>query len=84
MRRFELKEGSSSKFWQIDLQGESFTVGTTGQTQLKNWPSPDKAQAEHDKPIKEKTGKGYVAVGAIDPILFSQLVRDAMLVAEGY
>ena len=41
-RRFELVEGTSSKFWQIELSGASFTVtfgrlGTSGQTQLKLW-----------------------------------------------
>lgn len=69
MRRFELKEGSSSKFWQIELSGPSFTVcfgriGTAGQTQRKDWPSAAKAQAECEKLIEQKTGKGYVEVSA--------------------
>jgi predicted DNA-binding WGR domain protein len=67
MRRFEFVEGKSSKFWQIALEGTSFTVqygrlGTDGQTQVKDWPTVDKARAEHDKLVKEKTGKGYVEV----------------------
>jgi predicted DNA-binding WGR domain protein len=69
MRRFELSDGTSNKFWEIDLDGKSFTVrfgkiGTNGQTQVKSFPTPAKAQAEHDKLVREKTGKGYAEVGA--------------------
>jgi len=64
MRRFELVEGSSSKFWEITLDGSSFTVtwgriGTAGQTQQKSFDSDDKAKKEHDKLVAEKTKKGY-------------------------
>lgn len=69
MRRFEFAEGSSQKFWEIELRGPEFDVrwgriGTSGQAQTKTFASDAKAQAEHDKLIKEKTGKGYVEVGA--------------------
>jgi hypothetical protein len=37
MRRFELREGTSSKFWQI---------GTNGQAQVKTFPTEAKAKAE--------------------------------------
>src|SRR5262245_10053399 len=65
MRTFEFKEGSSNKFWNIDLQGKRFTVtfgriGTAGQTQIKEFPDEQKAQAAHDKLVREKLGKGYV------------------------
>ena len=64
MRRFELVEGTSSKFWEIALDGTSFTVrfgriGTQGQSQEKSWPTADKAKSEHDKLVAEKTKKGY-------------------------
>jgi predicted DNA-binding WGR domain protein len=67
MRRFELIEGKSSKFWQVALDGTSSTVswgriGTDGQTQHKTWPTAVKAQAEVDKLIAAKTGKGYTEV----------------------
>lgn len=73
MRRFELVEGSSSKFWEIDVEGKSTTVrygriGTNGQTQTKAFPTEAKAVAERDKLIKEKTGKGYKEVGAAAPV----------------
>jgi predicted DNA-binding WGR domain protein len=67
MRRFEFSDGSSNKFWEIELDGKAFTVrygrmGTNGQTQEKSFPTPEKAQAEHDKLIREKVGKGYAEV----------------------
>jgi len=73
MRRFELVEGSSSKFWQIDQDGNKLTIqwgkiGTAGQSQVKDFPDDSKATAEHDKLVKEKTKKGYTEVAAIaDP-----------------
>lgn len=64
MRTFQFSDAKSHKFWTIDVQGSSFTVtygkvGTAGQTQAKSFPSAEKAQAEADKLIREKTGKGY-------------------------
>jgi predicted DNA-binding WGR domain protein len=64
MRRFELKDATSSKFWEVDVEGKDLTVrfgkiGTNGQTQTKSFPTAEKATSERDKLIKEKTGKGY-------------------------
>src|SRR5437870_4588525 len=69
MRHFTYSDAKSHKFWNIELQGSSFTVtygrqGTAGQTQTKSFPDAAKAQKEHDKLIKEKLGKGYVEQGA--------------------
>ena len=68
MRRFELSEGTSNKFWQIELAGASVTVtwgriGTAGQTQTKSFDTSTKAQSEHDKLVKEKIKKGYTETG---------------------
>ena len=65
MRTFEFSDAKSHKFWSIAVEGNAFTVtygkiGTAGQTQTKSFPTPDKAQAEADKLVREKTGKGYV------------------------
>lgn len=65
MRRFELRDDKSSKFWEIALEGAAVTVrfgkiGTNGQTQTKSHSTADKAKADHDKLVREKTGKGYV------------------------
>ena len=72
MRRFEFKEGSSYKFWEIVVEGTSYTarygkVGTEGQTQTKKFATAEKAAAEAEKKIREKTGKGYKEVAAAAP-----------------
>jgi predicted DNA-binding WGR domain protein len=73
MRRFELVEGTSSKFWEVAVAGSDVTVrfgriGTNGQSKTKSFTSAAAAQTEHDTLVKEKTGKGYretgVAAGA--------------------
>ncbi|MCA9605528.1 MAG: WGR domain-containing protein [Myxococcales bacterium] len=71
MQRFEFKDGKSHKFWEIHVEGDSFTVrfgkhGTDGQTSSKTYPTADKAQLEAEKLIKSKTKKGYVEVAAAD------------------
>ena len=68
VRRFEFREGSSAKFWEIELNEAGFVVrygkiGTNGQTQAKAFPTPDAARTAADKLIAEKVGKGYVEVG---------------------
>jgi uncharacterized protein (TIGR02996 family) len=67
-RYFELVEGTSSKFWEITLEGDSFItrygrIGTNGQKTIKELGSPDKARHEAEKLIAEKVGKGYVEKG---------------------
>lgn len=63
-RRFEFQEGSSNKFWEVELNGNSVKttwgrIGTDGQSKSKDFADASKAQAEYDKLIKEKTSKGY-------------------------
>ncbi len=65
---FQYTDDKSNKFWKISLDGKSFTVhfgriGTAGQTQTKDFGSPEAAELEHDKLIAEKLRKGYVRVG---------------------
>jgi predicted DNA-binding WGR domain protein len=67
MPRYEFKEGSSNKFWEISLDGTSFStkygkIGTDGQETIKEWDDEDKAKKEYDKLIAEKTKKGYKLV----------------------
>jgi DNA ligase-1 len=66
-RRFVLVEDSSSKFWEVSISGDEVTtrwgrIGSDGQTKTKSFATPSKAQAEYDKLIAEKTGKGYEEV----------------------
>ncbi len=63
-RRFELVEGSSSKFWEVARDGCAVTVrygriGADGQTRTKELPSWEQAQAHVEGLIAEKVGKGY-------------------------
>ena len=63
-RTFTNQEGTSNKFWTIEVDGAEHTVhfgriGTDGQTKTKSFATPEKAQAEYEKLIAEKTGKGY-------------------------
>jgi uncharacterized protein (TIGR02996 family) len=64
MRTFEFTEGSSRKFWNIELDGKKTIVtfgriGTKGQRKEKKFKTEAAAQKEYDKLIKEKLGKGY-------------------------
>ncbi len=63
-RYFEFIEGSSSKFWEIRVDGTTFftrygKIGTDGQTTQKDFDDEDKTEAEANKLIAEKTKKGY-------------------------
>ncbi len=67
--RFEFNDGNSSKFWEIEVAGTQFTVrygkiGTTGQTQVKEFADAAAAAKAGEKLIAEKTSKGYLEVGA--------------------
>jgi uncharacterized protein (TIGR02996 family) len=64
MRTFQYSDAKSHKFWNIELQGNQFTVtygriGSAGQTQTKQFADTAKAQREHDKFVREKLAKGY-------------------------
>ena len=61
---YEFIEGTSSKFWEIRVDGTTFytrygKIGTDGQMTQKDFDSPEKTQAEANKLIAEKTKKGY-------------------------
>jgi predicted DNA-binding WGR domain protein len=81
MRRFEFKQGSSYKFWEIHVEGTAYTarygkVGTEGQTQSKSFATADKAAAEAEKKIREKVGKGYAEVAVSAPAEAKPAVVD--------
>jgi DNA ligase 1 len=66
-RYFELVDGATAKFWEIRLDGTSFTtrygrIGTTGQRTLKSYDSAANARSEYEKLIGEKSRKGYAEV----------------------
>ena len=68
MRRFEFVDDESNKFWEANVNGKTLNItfgkiGTRGQSKPKNFATPEKANAEMEKLIKEKTSKGYVEKG---------------------
>jgi predicted DNA-binding WGR domain protein len=68
MPRYEFVEGASSKFWEIELHGKSFTttygkIGADGQSTTKEWKDEAQARKEYDKLVAEKTKKGYTLAG---------------------
>jgi predicted DNA-binding WGR domain protein len=74
MRRFELIEGTASKFWEIEQVDTELNIrwgriGTAGQSQTKSFADAAKATTALGKLVTEKTGKGYsetgVAAGAV-------------------
>ncbi|MFK8004316.1 MAG: WGR and DUF4132 domain-containing protein [Polyangiales bacterium] len=69
MRRFELSDGKSNKFWSVKRKGAVVTVsygriGTDGQTKDKAHADGDAAETAMEKLVASKTKKGYVEVGA--------------------
>ena len=68
VRHFEFIGGSSRKFWEIAVSGNSFTVrfgriGTAGQSQTKTFADDAKATREAEHLIAEKLKKGYTEKG---------------------
>jgi predicted DNA-binding WGR domain protein len=65
VHHFEFVGGSSKKFWEIFIAGNSFTVrfgriGTPGQSQTKTFADEVKAESEAKALIAEKVKKGYI------------------------
>jgi predicted DNA-binding WGR domain protein len=69
MRRFEFKDVTTSKFWQISQEGPQLTVswgqiGAKGQTRTRIFDSPDTAFKNQCDLIGEKLVNGYIEVTA--------------------
>ncbi|MEM7136264.1 MAG: WGR domain-containing protein [Myxococcota bacterium] len=63
-QRFELRSGTSNKFWEVTVRGSSYTVkfgriGTEGQAKTKSLDSRAAARETADKLIASKRAKGY-------------------------
>lgn len=64
-RKLVFSDGSSNKFWNIELNDDSHTVnfgrvGTGGQTKTKQFADAAAAKKSFDKLVNEKLSKGYV------------------------
>lgn len=72
MPRYEMVEGTSSKFWEISLDGRSFTatwgrIGTDGQSKAQRFDDEATALKEYEKLIASKVKKGYRPVDGPPP-----------------
>ncbi|MFE1748575.1 WGR domain-containing protein [Coleofasciculus sp. H7-2] len=61
---FSESDSSSHKFYEVIVNGTEVSIrygriGDSGQTQVKTYPTPEKAKAEATKKINEKLKKGY-------------------------
>ncbi len=70
LRRFELNDGSTNKFWQIDQRGQLYSVqygrvGTNGQTIWKSFDNEAAAEKAAATQIKKKNDKGYKEVKVV-------------------
>jgi predicted DNA-binding WGR domain protein len=66
--QLEFEEGTSSKFWRARVEGKKLFVnygklGTTGQTQVKDFSDHASAVKEYEKLVREKKKKGYAESG---------------------
>src|SRR5262249_12220712 len=81
-REFVFQDGSSHKFWKIELDGSSHTVhfgrvGTQGQEQTKEFASDAEARKSYDKLVAEKIKKGYVEAGGASPVAAAPAAQAA-------
>lgn len=68
MPRYEYSEGTSNKFWEIELAGSKYTakwgkIGGSISMSTKECGDPASAKKQYDKLIAEKVKKGYRVVG---------------------
>lgn len=62
---YVLVEGASSKFWEITIEGNTFTtrygrIGTNGRKSTKEWASNEEAKRKATSLQKSKEKKGYI------------------------
>jgi predicted DNA-binding WGR domain protein len=69
VRRFEMRDGKSQKFWEVDTSGTEVVVrfgrlGTKGQEKRTATKSDSAARAAAEKLVREKLAKGYVEIAS--------------------
>lgn len=67
-RRLEFSEGSSDKFWEVEVAGATVTTrwgrkGTAGQEKAKDYPDEAAALRDAEAQLQGKVKKGYAEVG---------------------
>lgn len=69
-RYLEFRDAHSAKFWEVTVRHTRYTVhygriGAAGQTQIKDFATPERAVQEAEKIIREKLAKGYTDISSI-------------------
>ncbi len=87
MPRYELVEGKSSKFWEVEVEGKDLhlawgRIGTNGQEKTKSFASSAAAEAERDKLIQQKTKKGYSLVSGTETKTAAETETETETAAE--
>ncbi|ACU61797.1 WGR domain-containing protein [Chitinophaga pinensis] len=87
--RFIYQDEKSNKFWDIETNGTDLTVqygkvGTTGQSQTKQFASEEECKKAADKLIAEKTKKGYVALPAAEKLVIPVELYENLLAVADY
>lgn len=82
----EYKDDKSQKFWEITLEGKSFTtrygkIGSDGTSKTKVFDTEEKAQKEVEKLISHKKKKGYADEEAIEE---NSIVTDVSHLIDKY
>ncbi len=72
MRRFDYRDGTTATFWAVDLQGMTHAtplgkVGSSGQTQMKAYPTEAKARKAFDRLLADMLGTCDAKVTAGSP-----------------
>jgi predicted DNA-binding WGR domain protein len=86
-RSLQYTDAKSDKFWTITLEGKSHTVqygrvGTTGQSQTKEFGSEAEAQKSFQKLLQEKLKKGYVEIESINAAAQTDVQRSTVQCQE--
>ncbi len=81
MRTFVYSDEKSNRFWNVTLQGNSYTVtygkvGSKGQTKTKDFADDDQARKAYAKVIAEKVKKGYVETTSVPTAELTPLLRS--------
>lgn len=87
--RFIYQDEKSHKFWDIETNGTDLTVqygkvGTTGQSQTKQFTSEEECKKAADKLIAEKTKKGYVAPAPAEKLVIPVELYENLLAVADY
>lgn len=77
------KEGTSNKFWKINVSGKSYTItfgkiGTVGAVKVKSFENEDACKKDAEKLIQSKLKKGYTLADAVNQVMKENTMTDTV------